>query len=63
MYWTTKKPTKEGWYWFKKGKAEMIDYFEDKDLRSAFYEKLNIDFIAGPIPKPTKKRQVSREEK
>ena len=58
MNWTKKKPTKPGFYWIRKGGEERIAFIDES--RMELHHKVT-DF-AGPIPKPSKKVQVSPED-
>lgn len=66
MHWTTKKPTKEGWYWVFGGNynGANIQYFSESLLDSVgSLDAYNgCSFSSIPIPKPSKKPRVSKDD-
>ena len=67
MHWTKANPKKEGWYWVKwpTGGEHIMHWTNfDGDVRCHEHQpcKEGYLFSSTPIPKPTKKPKVSRED-
>ena len=69
MHWTKKAPVKEGWYWVERNNAVKDDrerLTEIMHVRDLVYPLPNFLMKtarwAGPIPKPTNKPTVSKED-
>ena len=61
MHWTKKVPTKEGFYWTKRSKDREASPAWIDDSRIGLYDSGAL-FSSTPIPKPTNRPTVSRED-